>query len=226
MGMTPAERQRRYRERKVAQGYAGPCVPCACGCGTAIPAVTKTGKLARFKHGHNARVEPIGQRFAAGQEAWNKGRPAPWTIAAHRGKRLTVEQLAHRQATRSARLGGLYQVKRGWKHRPETIERMRAASRAHARYGALNHAWEGGRAFLPSSPTFNLRVKRAVLRRDGYTCQDCGTGIERRKGARKANIHHVDFDKHQSTEDNLVALCVSCHHKRHWKARRQVAPGQ
>jgi hypothetical protein len=76
--MTPAERQAHYQARKKVKRLNGPRIPCSCGCGTLIPAINSLGKPARFAHGHNAYISEIGKRFTKGQQAWNKGKPAPW----------------------------------------------------------------------------------------------------------------------------------------------------
>ena len=216
MARSPA--QVAYAARKEAERLALPRIPCECGCGTMIPPVTALWKPARFAHGHNP--DGASTRFSAGQPAWNKGRPSPWATATHKGKRLTPEQIAQRTATRLAKTGGTYQTARGWKHTPETIAKITAANRQNARSGPANHAWEGGKSFEPYDERFSRAVKRAVLLRDGYRCQDCGTPIGRRRGHRRANIHHIDFTKSNTELANLVALCVPCHARRHWDKRK------
>lgn len=66
MGLTPAERQRRSRERKQREWAALPPVPCACDCGLLIPPINKQGKPARWAHGHNPGGEAT--RFKPGQD--------------------------------------------------------------------------------------------------------------------------------------------------------------
>ena len=133
VALTPAQRQRRYQERKRAERSALPKVLCACGCGTEIAPISSTGKPARYAHGHNPSGE--GTRFRKGQEAWNRGRPAPWATATKKGKPLQPEAVAKRQATRRAKAAP---AKRGWKHTPETIARMTEVNRANARSGEAN----------------------------------------------------------------------------------------
>jgi hypothetical protein len=73
MGLSSAERQKRYREKKQAEWAALPKVECACGCGTLIAPINKMGKPARYAHGHNpggeeTRFQP-GHDGSAGVEA-------------------------------------------------------------------------------------------------------------------------------------------------------------
>lgn len=202
-------------------------VECQCGCGTLIPAVNKLGKPARFAHGHNWR----GQK-RPGMTAWNKGKPNPAASRVHKGKKLPPEELARRQETRRAKNGGAYQVARGWKHKPETIERMRKVNRANARYGPANHFygrrhseetkrqlseqlsgpnnpnWHGGVGALPYGPGFTRKYKRLIRERDNYTCQRCG--ITQAEYGRALQVHHLDHDKTNNDPTNLVTACGSC----------------
>lgn len=60
-------------------------------------------------------------------------------------------------------------------------------------------------------------VRRKARKRDGYSCQVCGTGSTEQD--RKLDVHHIrpvrEFDKPQEshTLDNVITLCRSCHRK-------------
>lgn len=64
--------------------------------------------------------------------------------------------------------------------------------------------WEGGIQFLPYSNEFNKKLKKNIKERDGNKCVFCG---------RKENlvVHHIDYDKMNCKEDNLITLCKICH---------------
>ena len=49
-------------------------------------------------------------------------------------------------------------------------------------------------------------LHRAILRRDGWRCQACGTRSH-------LEVHHQQFRSHsgEDTEDNLITLCHHCH---------------
>jgi 5-methylcytosine-specific restriction endonuclease McrA len=53
-------------------------------------------------------------------------------------------------------------------------------------------------------------LRRTVLQRDGWRCQNCGatTYLE---------VHHQRFRSHMGNDDecNLVTLCHDCHSARH-----------
>jgi len=77
------------------------------------------------------------------------------------------------------------------------------------------HLWKGGISFEPYSLDFNKQLKNKIKERDKYTCI-CG------KETQKLAIHHIDYDKMNSDEKNLISLCYNCHSKtnsnrEHWK---------
>lgn len=76
------------------------------------------------------------------------------------------------------------------------------------------NAWKGGKSFEPYSPSFNKRLKEFIRKRDNYRCQECGKeGCKRRA----LDIHHVDYNKKNCSEKNLISLCPSCHVKTNFK---------
>ncbi len=55
-------------------------------------------------------------------------------------------------------------------------------------------------------------VRMAVLERDLYQCQLCGTG-----GENRLQLHHVVYRSHGGSHEreNLITLCFRCHMKVH-----------
>lgn len=56
---------------------------------------------------------------------------------------------------------------------------------------------------------FNWRLKKLIRKRDNYTCQECGKHESENK--RKLDVHHIDYNKQNSSVTNLIALCLNCH---------------
>ena len=65
---------------------------------------------------------------------------------------------------------------------------------------------------MPASAWRRLRL--AVLRRDGWTCQRCGRHAP-------LEVHHVNQVPTDNRPENLTTLCRRCHIEAH---RRPVAP--
>lgn len=63
---------------------------------------------------------------------------------------------------------------------------------------------------------FTSDLKEAVRKRDNYCCQECGFTNDEQKvlsGGKSLSCHHIDYNKENSTEDNLISLCDYCHAK-------------
>lgn len=81
----------------------------------------------------------------------------------------------------------------------------------HLLTGEKSHSWRGGLSFMPYTQSFNKCLKLKIRKRDHYECQLCGMPeIENRKSL---TVHHIDYDKAYSYEENLISLCVSCNTK-------------
>lgn len=62
-------------------------------------------------------------------------------------------------------------------------------------------------------------VRREVLRRDGYTCTDCGWSHEQwnKDDPRHLELHHIKphVEGGGQEKENLTTLCTVCHKRRH-----------
>jgi endogenous inhibitor of DNA gyrase (YacG/DUF329 family) len=77
--------------------------------------------------------------------------------------------------------------------------------------GKDSPSWLGGKSYEPYTPDFNGSLKAKIKLRDKYECQICGL-LEKDKKL-PFNIHHIDYDKNNSKESNLILLCHRCHLK-------------
>lgn len=78
-----------------------------------------------------------------------------------------------------------------------------------------------------------IGIATAVKRQADWCCENCGQHND--YPGRVLTVHHVDYDTFNNTEDNLVALCQSCHLKaqgmivqarnKHHLLRRMAAQG-
>jgi hypothetical protein len=74
--------------------------------------------------------------------------------------------------------------------------------------GSKSSSWIDGRSFEPYTEEFNSELKELIRKRDDYTCQKCG--IKQEDYYRKLDIHHIDYNKFNCFEDNLITLCQKC----------------
>lgn len=71
--------------------------------------------------------------------------------------------------------------------------------------------WLGGISKLPYPFGFDKNLSQKIRCRDNYTCQLCN--ISERKDHYKLSIHHINHDKGDLNETNLISLCKSCNTK-------------
>jgi len=81
--------------------------------------------------------------------------------------------------------------------------------------GKKNPNWHGGISSLPYSFAFNSDLKDYIRQRDNYVCQKCGLHQVKniKTHNRRLSVHHVDYNKQNCKENNLVSLCTVCHGK-------------
>jgi hypothetical protein len=73
-------------------------------------------------------------------------------------------------------------------------------------------SWIDGRSFLPYAKEFNRLLKARINMRDNYTCQRCGISQDECLSSqhRKLDTHHIDYNKHNTDDSNLISLCRKC----------------
>lgn len=81
-----------------------------------------------------------------------------------------------------------------------------------------NHSgWQGGKSFEPYSLGWTKTFKEQIRYRDNYKCQICGKPEV--ENCRKLDIHHIDYDKKNIKQENLISLCKSCHSKTNYNRK-------
>ncbi|MCK9371331.1 HNH endonuclease [Candidatus Dojkabacteria bacterium] len=80
--------------------------------------------------------------------------------------------------------------------------------------GSNNPNYIDGRSFLPYAPDFTKLLKEKIIERDGKICKGCGLEQEelcvKDVFGRGLTIHHIDYDKSNNKEFNLISLCRKC----------------
>jgi len=89
--------------------------------------------------------------------------------------------------------------------------------------GPKHWNWQGGISRHSYALDWTETLKRSIRERDNYICQVCS-----RYGY---IVHHIDYDKKNSSSENLIVVCPSCHiktnyNRKHWihyfKVKRSV----
>lgn len=84
--------------------------------------------------------------------------------------------------------------------------------------GEGNSNWIGGVSFLPYASSFTKKLKRKIIARDKNSCGICGRVVEKNYRGFSFNlvIHHIDYNKNNSSPENLMTLCCQCHGRTHY----------
>lgn len=128
---------------------------------------------------------------------------------------------------------------KGKHHTLETREKIKKAladldpdvkrRKIEAISGENNPHWRGGTSHKPYGYKFNSKLKKRILERDGNICQLCFMLNKEHKEKFKDSLHchHIDYDKQNCRENNLVTLCNVCNGKvnkdrKHWMNYFQI----
>ena len=80
------------------------------------------------------------------------------------------------------------------------------------KYKKENHYnWKGGISYEPYPTTFDQQLRDKIRARDNFKCQLCE--IPELESIKRLHIHHIDHNKKNCDESNLIALCISCNSK-------------
>ena len=71
--------------------------------------------------------------------------------------------------------------------------------------------WKGGISKRPYPFGFTKELKEEIRKRDNYKCQYCG--CSQLENITALCIHHIDYNKDNISEVNLISLCVHCNIK-------------
>ena len=89
---------------------------------------------------------------------------------------------------------------------------------------SLKETYARKRKYIKENVPFNdwpMRMKTAhIFTKYGNHCQECGYTFTSENGKGPFEIHHIDGNHSNNTEDNLTVLCLNCHWKTpNWRFR-------
>ena len=112
-------------------------------------------------------------------------------------------------------------MRKGAKKRYENLREKEKVRERNTGY--KNPNWRGGKSFESYGLEFDNKLKEKIRKRDNYRCQECFKHQDelRTKTSRKYKlmIHHIDYNKKNNKEDNLISLCRNCHMKTNFKRK-------
>lgn len=205
---------------------------CACGCGQSV------NIYKRFISGHYAKTKEGGEKLSKahlGKPPWNKGltKETDGRIA-RQSLKQTGRSLSKEHIESIIKAQNRPEVKKaksdfhsGKILSGDTIkvisEKCSKASfelwqdleyrekQTLAKKGEKCHLWQGGITNSLYSEEWNNYLKEQIRQRDGYVCQVCF--IPQELLGAKLHVHHIDYNKKNCKEENLISLCNSCHGK-------------
>ena len=99
-----------------------------------------------------------------------------------------------------------------WNGKKLTKQHKEKMRQNHVDFKLENHPnWQGGISFEPYPITFNNQLKDKIRARDNFICQKCG--VPELECNERLTCHHIDYNKQNCEENNLIALCHSCNTK-------------
>lgn len=99
-------------------------------------------------------------------------------------------------------------TKRNLENNPMNDIKARKKSSAKRR-GISLEKWDKFISFEPYPITFNSKFKEGIRERDNKICMLCG--IHREKLKIRLAVHHIDYIKENTFEENCCSLCKKCH---------------
>jgi 5-methylcytosine-specific restriction endonuclease McrA len=86
--------------------------------------------------------------------------------------------------------------------------------------GELAPGYIHGKGYESYPVEFNDKLRETIRKRDNYECQNCGMTEEEHLivRGRILDIHHIDYNKENINESNLITLCNSCNVRANFNA--------
>ena len=92
----------------------------------------------------------------------------------------------------------------------EVIEKSRATNIEKGTHrNERNPNWYGGISKIKIKRRTTKELKDKIKKRDGYRCQQCFSFQD--ELVQPLIVHHIDFNKLNDNETNLITLCNPCH---------------
>lgn len=93
--------------------------------------------------------------------------------------------------------------------------------KAHAKrmLGENNGRYIHGECTKPYRSYFGRKLRKTIRDRDGDCCKLCG--MTKEQHGKNLDVHHVNYNKEDFSESNLICLCRYCHGKMHGSSEKR-----
>lgn len=186
---------------------------CECGCGQPVRKIKH-----RFVHGHNARnhSEEVRKRISeTSRKRWEDPKYKESTINTMRSKSkeisLSLKKFYQTEGNKERIIKGRKEKCVYEKISAAIKERWDDPIFAENHRGKNASNWQGGKSYLNYPKVWNNHLKREIRKRDNYACRKCG--IKEGELKEKLHVHHIDYNKNNCSNNNLISLCRKCHMK-------------
>jgi len=198
---------------------------CKCGCGKYTTWHKIKLKWNEFLHGHqfkgkkhkeeSIKKQSESKKGKKHSEEHNKkiglsgiGRVQSEETRKKRSESLKKHNYAPERIEKLKLIGRETSLKRrGYHHTEESKKKMSESQKGKiGMAGEDNPNWRGGVSFLPYPIIWDNKLRNEIKTRDDFKCQN----PECYCNAKRLNVHHIDYDKQNCSEFNLITLCVGC----------------
>lgn len=135
------------------------------------------------------------------KNAWNKGLPFSLEVR----KKMSLSKIGVKRPPFTEETKRKMSVSQRKRTMPEYVKLKIS--------GEKSHLWNGGTSYEDYAIEWTNRLKLSIRERDNFTCQVCGKIEEERSH----DVHHIDYNKKNCSNLNLVTLCRKCHMRTNFK---------
>ena len=166
------------------------------------------------KHTEEYKIRQSLMAKQRGFGKWMTGKKRPQEVI----DKIIKNHRRHQTLETRAKISAIHKGKPSWKKGTKLSEetRKRMSLARIGKYGGdKSPGWRGGKSFESYGLEFNNSLREQIRIRDNLRCQECFRHQDELRTETnrpyKLNVHHIDYDKKNNNQNNLISLCRNCH---------------